>query len=1559
MSQITENTNNNYNAGFYTVIDDFIDNSIDKLNNVIKNKIIKIEKIDKLINEFINTLDYSSIDIIISDNNTKKSIKNMIESYFYIYLLLLLSFENSLDDLRNLLMKHQKFTNFELTTYNFSTIIDISSLIQNFVKIIKFGKDIVNIPNLYKLTDGSLYLYEMFTENEIKFFSPEVPEYKHNIIKTIIILKIFQQNDRTNIFKIIENEELSKSEFTYIEVVDSLIDEIDYTTIEKLFNLKDIGKGMAEFMFELLTDYETGGDKIQNNDYKINALFKQNILIPITDEFLRYHKDSEKYEKNIGTVKIDVKERTSKKDNTKIRYIVTKINKLMDYYNIKKKGTKQDVEEIDKLIYPSLNHRKAVIINELEELSIINKIINQGKRAMENNEYYSDLISFRTYPYINFRDFKYYGFNFKLDNTIETIRYCNFEFKDPNKYPIQYKNNLQIRTAPKEHNVNIVGVAINPYKLTELNKRNMAMPCIKLSDTIDIGKNHNGYLSTITILKKQFSRNIGFNKLPYWIFNKKNDKIKIDSYENLSHLTQEEYFKLILNKIYDELVSITYERTIATINEEQNIELFNYKNILRNLQMSVIDITNTSYYYDILNYIYFKKLALFGIPDYDINENKIPGLTTKLIKIPTYVDTSFKEAKILIKKQEFLIGKVEDEVDELLENSLCQHQVTWNNINIHKKKDPNKFNQELFNFIKKYVIENEDREYICKSCYQFVDVKKFMYDTFAGNLTNVALSVPLEANLENIPEYEKYSKAIKNMDKNVEKLAYVVGIQYYLGNNPTNKYRRQDIVKYTIDLILLQNQNYDTSNINMRKERLDSSSKLYGVDKDKSNYFIFDMDNNLFTFSSKDVDKYKKYKGNNIYAYMVFLILSELNVGQIIQFTYDKIINFAVFDKLSMGLFDGIKIRINNGNDITNITDYKLLCYVIYYLSSMIIKYNLWYADNVKLIAKPNTVNPQLQRIIINTIVDLMNSILEINTRKNKSYIYEYVATKFFVKLVTVYNNKISKDTIDRLSMITDKKIQIVNNKIKIKAKDPSLILSLETHRTQENFGYNIGKVLPGKYLIKSFYPDLNIYNIFGIDKLNKFNLLLYKNTLDTIYKSFLDNGNRRSTIVSTVDIDIKTLEKHANSVLKHNIKRNTVNLELNTQRLKAIETSLIESEDYQKQFAKEALKNDITTVVDTVINQMETIIGTNININNANIYLKKTVYIIDHDHLGNPKTDMIIFTDIDNKLEFKKDEQFFKTDVYYYIDKSRNITIFYNAYDLYLLGYKEMNKEYVILKNSNRYLKINHSIRNKLLLLGHNNLNHSVEPEIKNNKNKLINFTENILRYRIYNLKNIIKEFQTIIYQIKNKVHASNTKSLVKQYTDKFKALNYYNDNGDRIFDEWKLIIDSIYFTSLKTNVNIELTNNILNVNKLIKLNNNDNLLLYYLCQQILEFININKDPYNQNKLVYLMSLIINQLFDQYNINEIIYMNNEVKKFNMLITNVSISETDIELTEQNDEDDIDNENLTDEQKQIAEDNKDDNNETNEGMDLDLDQDNDITDETDDSMEMIQNEGRD
>lgn len=1555
--------NDQDNTIYINMIDVFIDQSLDILSDIVS-KLLNKNKIT--INDIITTYDinekkinYNKINEYIDNVVIRENIKNIIRDYVILYLLLSLSFINNIQYIREIIMELSKSKKNELlfkfleNKNNISLIIKYSNMIINIIEILDNIDDINKVKNIQQKTDAINLINSLGYEYVIEHLIKNKKNMKHNILKLIIFRMIYLVRDKINIFKMIEVEELSKAETTYIEIVDSTVEELDYSTIEKLFSTQIIDKkDVAELMYELYLSANTSQDDLRyTTENKIQELYNKNILIPITDEFLRFHKNSEKYDKNI--TKIDPMEKTNKKNNTKIRYIVTKINKLIDYYNIKKKGNKNAIEEVDTILYSSMDYRKAVIINEFEELSIITKMENQGQHTINNNEFYSDLLLFRTYPYINFKDFDKYGFNFKTNHTLLSIRYCNFEFKNKEKYPQQYVNNIQTRVASKDTFVNIVGVAINPISINDKIRKLGATACVKLQDTIQLTKN--GYLNTLNVLKNQIKNETGYNKLFYWIFDKFNDKAKISYYENLSSLNSEEYFKFLLSKIYDELVVITYEKIIDTLNSMENPTIYDMKITISYIQDVLIDITKTSYYNDILNHMYLNKGILIDLPDYDINENKIPGLTTELIKIPTYVNKDIKKNLILIKKKEFLTGEKDEEYNELIETAYCQHQVSWNIMNTYKKRDPNKFNQALFEFIKKYVIDNKDKEYICKSCHQYVDIKKYIYDSFSNTISNVALTVSLEANLENIPEYEKYSKAIKNMDKIVEKLAYISGIQYYIGNSPSNKYHRQDVIKNTIDLILVQMGTYDISNINMRKERVALANKLYGISGELTNYFIFDMDNNLFIYSSKDVDKFKRYKINNILAYMVFLIICELNYGQIMQLTYDKLINFDIFDKFSVNIFNGLFIRINNGNDLRPILNYRLLCYLIYYFSGLILKYNYWYVDQkIQTKNKSNHINPLLHKIIIHTVIDLINSVLEVNTRKNKSYVYDIISTKFLNKLINIYDDKNinTKDVIDRLLSISDKKIQIVGSKIKIKSKDMTKMIKLDNYtiiNQQHDFGKKQLKLLPGKYFINIFKKETKLSEILK-DKFDAFNKKIYINTLEKIYKNYDDDGNRLTkTRLINSKIEEKLLQKHAENILNIELKelnRIEINKKNNDNINKEIQR---ENKIAYDEFKKNTDLNDICNIIDELINKMEKSIGKNININNANIYLKKNAYIIDHDYLGYTRSEPLIFIEDDGKLEFKKDEKYFKTDVLYYLDKTKNITVYYDAYELYILGYREMNKEYVRLTGIGKYIKINYSIKQKLLLMGHNHIHY------KFNEKDKIQQLGNIIRKRIHNLKNIITDIQSIIYQIKNKVSITGTNELVKQYSDKFKELNYYND-GIKIFENWKSITEDIYYIPLKKNTNLELNNNYLNANKMTKYNNNDIVILIYLIQQINLFLQINQ---NNNKLIIVICLIINQIFDKFNIDELIYQNDEVRKYSLLLLDNTIYIDNYEVFDvANLTDNIPDDHATDEQKQQIDDQKEDFQETEEGMDIDINI-GDDTDDGDEGIDMIRDEETD
>ena len=184
----------------------------------------------------------------------------------------------------------------------------------------------------------------------------------------------------------------------------------------------------------------------------------------------------------------------------------------------------------------------------------------------------------------------------------------------------------------------------------------------------------------------------------------------------------------------------------------------------------------------------------------------------------------------------------------------------------------------------------------------------------------------------------------------------------------------------------------------------DNNSKQYNTNRSKkiaskyginlSNLFNFILNDKIFVFSTKHFDTYKSIKLNNILSYCSILMILNINDTQIINMGGNKTCNYYWFEKYGSILFDGIKINVNNKNNTRKIFDYKVLCYVLYFVSCMISKYNLWIIQDNENISKEKIFNTQ--KIVIHTIVDLLNSILD-NSKMKIIYINQY--QKNFAKI--------------------------------------------------------------------------------------------------------------------------------------------------------------------------------------------------------------------------------------------------------------------------------------------------------------------------------------------------------------------------------------------------------------------------------------------------------------------------------------------------------------------------------------------------------------------------------
>src|SRR5437868_7805236 len=101
-------------------------------------------------------------------------------------------------------------------------------------------------------------------------------------------------------------------------------------------------------------------------------------------------------------------------------------------------------------------------------------------------------------------------------------------------------------------------------------------------------------------------------------------------------------------------------------------------------------------------------------------------------------------------------------------------------------------------------------------------------------------------------------------------------------------------------------------------------------------------------------------------------------------------------------MFNGILIINNIIKNLVPILNYKLLCYILFYISGMMTRYKIWQSDE----EDTKKINPITQKTIIVSFVDFINSLVEIFYLNPTSILYQIVLNKFFIKLNTTFSEE-------------------------------------------------------------------------------------------------------------------------------------------------------------------------------------------------------------------------------------------------------------------------------------------------------------------------------------------------------------------------------------------------------------------------------------------------------------------------------------------------------------------------------------------------------------------------
>jgi hypothetical protein len=1483
---------------FIIQIDELFDNVLIKFHNkILSTKFTKIllddinfvkhqNQILKFIQDFIDNIPEKDILNIVKTQHFYKIIINIIKRYcaYYIYLTIAYHYTgNHSLFITNLIesSKYQKDATIQIENFYTS---------QSNSKIIQYFYDIKNLLGLFSIK--SIDKIKILLMNNplkyastIKIFSDLGEDYIvnnflienniANIIKTLIIKYIYNGEDKEELIALLNFNEKQDAEYKFIEIIISNKDKlVDYTSIKQILSKDQIKAGFAEEVYDYI--YETANlNKVHFDDtrYILLKLFTNKILVPITEDFLKYHKENEKYD---IITNLAIKDR----DSTKIKYIINKMNKIINFNApIINTNPKLKLDTLN-LFYKQLDNRKAVLYNDIEDLRILSKL--ELLQTSSDYDFIIDLKNIRKYAYMNFKDLSRNGFKLRTPNTIECIRYTSV--LNPKMNPIE------TRIGHDNIDMNIIGVAFNPSKLL--------LSCVDYNKLIDVRKLYkmdNGYNAFIKSLTKSSQQ------IYYWLFNN-NDLIKVDKYVN----NTENSINSMMEQIYHEYINISKNNFYKYIDELDELNITQLFYMLK--RHNILNLHNTDINQAIAYAINTK------LKEYPIVNDIPPKLT--IIKLPSLKNKEIKQD---------IINIGYSEIDVSLELSdkiipLCHHYIKWTNL-MKQSRNPD-INQLVFNFVKQYVKQNVNGEYICKSCNEMLYLQKYVHSgTYVEELDEfLTTSLVVTEKFEESPIYSKYQRVIKNLEKNIEKIGGLVNIISYIGNDQVIRLNRKQLIKNTIDLILLHTEWLRAQS----KSRNEEYIKKYNTNQ--SNLFFFELKDDIFLTSSTDTDQYKIIKYNNIIAYLVFIIISELNFGQIINLKEHKKYNYFIYSHVGTSLFANLYLRISQKDKIPLI-NLPILAYVIYYMSGMMLENHIWLWNSNDIDTQKSIV---FHKNIIHTIVDIMNTICEINFEKEKNYLYAVIGTRFFSdKLKNVFNDTKLLKQLETLSKnyikVDDKTNKITFISKKTITYDLYIDYKLETKK-EKICSYTIRQIDKNKeqtnenndVSILSNCPDGKFHSwIYKNNDLvcNKCNQS-YNDLLKMLNHTTEETNNEYLVKIKLINLRRLTLkycisgvfhDLHANKCTKCGVDITTykptdkelLTLEKNLL-TKTYEDSIEQLKKYeilkeQRETEKNKSNNillklhkkynklidgKINNYIDDFIDRIFKLVGNKLK----NIYIKDTLYIIDHDYLGNYLKEPITILSSSNKIEISYHEHFKKEILYYKLNQNY---VYYDIITLQYLGYSDNNKTIKTTTNI-RSLRVDLSLRDMLYLLGYENkyLNlYHLNKNYINNLPEILKTSdlEGIIRNRVNNLKHIITRTQSIIFNIINKgsinsIYNLNEKNLISEFVGKIQNFNTRDkDNKKNIFKNYRYILNKLKMNKVPDKFKLNIMNNYVDITNINNLNNIDTQLIFYLIYNFNRILDYN----NKSEIGVLLVNIINYIFNLYYIH---YTNYHIQKFDTLL---------------------------------------------------------------------------
>jgi hypothetical protein len=357
---------------------------------------------------------------------------------------------------------------------------------------------------------------------------------------------------------------------------------------------------------------------------------------------------------------------------------------------------------------------------------------------------------------------------------------------------------------------------------------------------------------------------------------------------------------------------------IKKANKDDIIYYFNNNSFNLNLKKLYNILNDKNYIIEIIDNYYISninKKILNKINSFNTFKNYNFSVNEYKIKIPTI--KNFNNTKIIIKKT----------IDNIINNDdiTCYHIIYYKYIEQYRKdKDFSKYYEKLNEYILKFGIDSNYGELICKSCNSILYIKK--YSTFTYNNTDGVISYNYV--IDNKEKYNKYTYYIDIIDSILRKLCIFCNINFLLQFE--NKKIRYDLIYLIIDIIILLYSKFYKLYQNYKE------NNKFNITSSK--FIIFDINKN---FDSKSEHWNIIY--NNIVIITTFVFILQINSSNINNLPFNNKYNFTIFNLYGKSYFNELNIIYDKNHNLNLVFNYKVLSYIIYYISNACVKYNLWY----------------------------------------------------------------------------------------------------------------------------------------------------------------------------------------------------------------------------------------------------------------------------------------------------------------------------------------------------------------------------------------------------------------------------------------------------------------------------------------------------------------------------------------------------------------------------------------------------------------------------------------